>query len=271
MRRVVHPRTGSISRLAGTHVDDRQLALAPTGPHIEPYGLRDADSNAPHDARSDSLPPGRGAIDRRRYPEPRRSRWPQPCAVDDDRVVVRHKHHLGPRRLDHDVALLDHDALLVVGLQVACRLRLGAQPLDSVHHGLGVAQKGVAELLRPLELVIHHRQHGRKLRERSDARLPALRLDRSPQGLAFQTRVALHEAGGLHHLERVGRRRQHLRQQRVGVQGHRRKQLIELLLRVDHRCIGGVLCQHMPRQTAERQRNDHQRNGPLPSEAVFHV
>jgi len=41
---------------------------------------------------------------------------------------------------------------------------------------------------------------------------------------------------GLHHLERIGRRHQHLRQQRIGIERDRRQQLVELF-RLEQRLV----------------------------------
>jgi len=46
-----------------------------------------------------------------------------------------------------------------------------AQALDGIHQVLLLAQEGVAELLRPVELVIHHGEH---LREEAELRRPPI-------------------------------------------------------------------------------------------------
>ena len=90
-----------------------------------------------------------------------------PGAVDDGRLIDRDVDGLGRRRLD-DVdglcvrARLLHDLLLLVALEVACFVRLGAQELDLVHHLVLLGEKRIAELLRPVELVAHGLEHARE-------------------------------------------------------------------------------------------------------------
>ena len=115
---------------------------------------------------------------------------------------------------------------VVSSLPLACAF--GAQSLDRVHHIGLLRQHGVAELLGPVELVIHHRQHGRRRYELLDARVPVLLVESPLQLVAFQHLVGFGPALGLDHLERIGRRHQHLRQQRVRIERDRRDELIEL-------------------------------------------
>ena len=86
----------------------------------------------------------------------------RPGAIHHGRVVGRDVHHLGIGRfnLDHGglcLGLLDDHRLLVCGLQVALRLRLGAQSLHGVQDILLLRQKRVAQLLGQVDLFAHHR------------------------------------------------------------------------------------------------------------------
>src|SRR6185369_14339628 len=64
--------------------------------------------------------------------------------------------------------------------------------------------------------------------ERRHAFIPALFLGGSLQRIVLETLVLLQPAAGLDDLERVGRRHQHLGQQRVRVKRDRREERIDL-------------------------------------------
>src|SRR6266536_1529669 len=108
-----------------------------------------------------------------RIPEERRGDvdgGPIADAEDDDRVVDRHVIDLRLHRLDvvDDLGcrprvagrrrLLD-DLHVFVGFQIAGRFRPGAQDLDRLGDIVGLRQKRLAELLRPIELLAHEEQH----------------------------------------------------------------------------------------------------------------
>ena len=110
------------------------------------------------------------------------------------------------------------DRLLLAALQVARVLRLGSQTLHGVHDVLLLREEGVAQLLRPVELLVHHRQHVRKRDQRLHGRIPGLLLHLLRNGVALDLRMLLGPARGLHDLERIGRGHEDLRQQRVRIQ-----------------------------------------------------
>ena len=172
-----------------------------------------------------------------------------PRSIGPVRVVGRHVDGVRIGRLDHDRGrragrragarrLLRH-GLLRRGLEVAGGLRLGAQPLDGGGHIGLLGDHRVAHLLGPVELAVHHRQDLRKGHERRHADVPALVLDRSEGGVALEAGIVLRPARRLDHLQRIARRHQGLRQQRIGIEGNRRQQLVELLRRER---LGGVRC-----------------------------
>ena len=66
--------------------------------------------------------------------------------------------------------------------------------------------------------------------ERLDARVPGLALHRVLERGARDLRIGLGPARRHHDLERVGRRHQHLGQQRIGIERDRRDQLLDLFL-----------------------------------------
>ncbi len=178
-----------------------------------------------------------------RIPKERRVVGIRPRAVDDARIVDRHEVLIRIGRRDRvrgrgRAAAGGHvgrpvgprDRLLRRRLQVAGRIRPRAQPLYRVEHVALLREEGVAEILRPLELVVHHRQRLRNRRQRLDARIPTLLLHGVLERLAGDLWIFLGPARGLDHLERIGRRHQHLRDQGVGKQRDRRDQLLDLLV-----------------------------------------
>ena len=192
---------------------------------------RGGDADAPREAGHERAA---RIVERRRRPVVRRIRRIAPRAVDDGRVVRRHVDHLRVRRLDLDHRLLrrrllDDHLLLLGGLEVARLLRFLAQPLHRVEHRLLVGEERVAELLRPVELLVHRLEGLREGDERLHAHVPGLALHRLHRGVALHVRVRLHPARGLDDLERIGRGHQHLRQQRIRVEGDRRNQRLDLL------------------------------------------
>jgi hypothetical protein len=113
-----------------------------------------------------------------------------------------------------------------------------AQALDGIHQVLLLAQEGVAELLRPVELVIHHGEHLREEDERFHAVVPRLRSQRVIERTALQIRVGLDEARRLDDLERICGGHQDLRQQGVWIEGDRGGDLLQLLGHEERRWRG---------------------------------
>ena len=125
-------------------------------------------------------------------------------------------------------------------LQLVVCVRLGAQPLNGVHHIGLLREHGIAELLRPVELAAHHGEHARRCGERLHAFIPALLVGFRLQCIALEVLVFVNPSGRLNDLERISRRHQHLGQQRVGIKRDRRNQRIELF-RLES-LIGGRTC-----------------------------
>src|ERR1051326_5041389 len=151
-----------------------------------------------------------------RIPEERCiGRRPIAHAENDHRVVDRHTDHIGLDRL-YDV---DHvrprpritgrrrllpDLQLLAALEVAGGIGLGAQRLHRARDVVGLRQKSLAELLGPIELVVHHRQHLRHRGEPLDARIPGLLLHGVLEVLTLEARVVLGPAGRTHHFHTEG-------------------------------------------------------------------
>jgi hypothetical protein len=100
-------------------------------------------------------------------------------------------------------------------------------------------QHGAAQAFRPFELVAHHRENVRIRRERLHAGVPGLVRNRVVERGVVEVGVLLHETVREHDVERVRRGHQHLDQQAVGIQGNRREQRVELVLRKRLRCRRG--------------------------------
>ena len=125
--------------------------------------------------------------------------------------------------------LLDGDGLLVRGLQLVRRLRSCAQALDGVHHVGLLGQNGVAEILRPIELVAHHRQHRRRSNQGFHAIVPSLLVDGGFELVALETLIGAEPTIGLDDFERISRRHQDLGKQCIRVERDRRHELIKLV------------------------------------------
>ena len=134
--------------------------------------------------------------------------WIGPCTIHHSRIVRRDVHHLGIGRFDLDhgglrCGLLDDHRLLFRGLQVALRLRLGAESLDGVHDVLLLRQKRVAQLLGHVELLAHRGKDLGKVHQRFHTRIPALCLKGLGKRIAFQGLVRLCPTIRLHHLQGI--------------------------------------------------------------------
>ena len=166
----------------------------------------------------------------------------RPRAVDNAWVIDRHVVFIGTCRLD-DIGLRRCtagrscrpggacDLLLRCRLQVAGSVRTRAQPLHGVEYIVLLREERVAEVLCPVELVVHHRQRLWNRRERLDARIPLLLLHRVLERLTGDLGVLARPARRLDHLQRIGRRHQDLRQQIVRIECDRRHQLLDLCRR----------------------------------------
>ena len=97
-------------------------------------------------------------------------RWPISGTVDDHRIIDRHIDVIRFDRLDCDVLGRPciardwrcgdpADLLLLARLQSAGGLRLFAECLNRVLYVIGLGQKGLAELVGPVQLLVHHREH----------------------------------------------------------------------------------------------------------------
>ena len=137
-------------------------------------------------------------------------------AVDRLRDVRRHVDDLRIGRDDLDDLLLDHHLLLLRRLELAGLVGLPPHALDGIEHVRLLSEEDVPQLRGPVEVLRHPTEHVGEVRERLDARVPGLRLERLVELLPAQLRTFLDPALGLHDLERVGRGHQDLHEQRIG-------------------------------------------------------
>ncbi len=151
--------------------------------------------------------------------------------IDLVRLVDRHINHLRVSRNNFNVAAVINHLLLRRGLQVADVVSRRAQALDGIHHVRLLIEKGLSQLSRPIQIIIHPFQHIWVSGQRLDAGVPGLLVNLIGVAAAADITVGQHDLGG------QGGRRQDLGNQRVGIKGNRPQQLIEL--RRGKRLIGG--------------------------------
>jgi hypothetical protein len=100
---------------------------------------------------------------------------------------------------------------LFCGFQITGFIRLSPKPLNRGKHIFLLRQKGIAQLLRPGQIRIHHLQNLRERSQRFDARVPWLLFQRILKSVAGNFRIFIGPACSLDHLERIGRGHQYLR------------------------------------------------------------
>ena len=155
--------------------------------------------------------------------------------------------------------------LLLGRLQIAGSISFGTQRLHGIHDIVLLSQKGITELLRPVELFIHLLQNLRHRGQRLDGRIPGLLDHGILECLASHFRVGLDPARSLNHFQWVSGSHQNLSQQGVRIEGDRRHQLIQLLLRKGFACrrnggLGGLILLSN-RRTQCQQHGRHQGGG----------
>ena len=150
----------------GVGLDRREPAVSPIV--VVPKRRTDEERSAKSEGRPNRPPrwmPEEGNI----------GRSPIAGAVDNDRIVHRHINVIRLYRLDRDVfgracvaaAWRSHpaDLLLFARFQIAGHFGLLAQSLNCVLYVVGLGEKSFAELVGPVQLLIHHRQHLRYRRQ----------------------------------------------------------------------------------------------------------
>ena len=140
----------------------------------------------------------------------------------DHRIVPGHVHDLRVGALDRDDLVLRRHRLLRVGPEIPGGLHLAAEALDGVHHLAGIGRDLLAEADRPLEVRGQHVDHVRRVQQVAHALVP-VRI--GLEGLVLGE--AVEEAIRLHHVEGVGRGREHDREEGIGVEGDRGDEVVD--------------------------------------------
>jgi hypothetical protein len=157
--------------------------------------------------------------------------------------------------LDDDLLSLwiHDDTLFIRTPQVTLGLGPLSELLDRAHHLLLLTKESVSQLLRPLELVVHHLQERGEVYERFHARVPVLLFQRSRQVVPFQVRICLNPASCLDDLQGIGGCHQDLNQKLIRIERDGRQHLIQLLL-PEHRLRARILalCHDPPGRRREQ-------------------
>jgi len=118
--------------------------------------------------------------------------------------------------------------LFVGGQFSGCR-RLATHTLNGVHHLGLLGEKGVAQLGGPFDVVEELLHDIGKRSQALNARVPVLLLDGFRQLLVFQLLVLRQPLVKLDDFERIGGCREHLGEQRIGIECDRRNQTVQLI------------------------------------------
>ena len=152
--------------------------------------------------------------------------------VDYRGVVHWHIHHLRIRWLNHvrgrARCLLHLHILLLVGLQVSGAIGLAPQTLDGRGDRPRISRKCLSDCGIVINIVGHHRNDPGEGAQRQECRIEALFLRGIGERWTGQAGIRGKPVVEVQDLLRIGRRGCDLSQQRVGIQSHRREQLVEL-------------------------------------------
>src|SRR5262245_11277170 len=127
-------------------------------------------------------------------------RRPITNTVDGHGIIDRDINVIRLDRLDDDVFGRPHiarawrrrdspDLLLLARFEIAGFVCLGTQCLNCVLDVVRLSQKGLTELLGPVELFVHHREDLRDRRQSLDARIPPLVLHCPFESRPFEVRI----------------------------------------------------------------------------------
>jgi len=119
--------------------------------------------------------------------------------------------------------------MLVAG-QRALRVRFIAQILDGCQYFFFLQQKGIAQVLGPVQIFIHARQKLGEGGQRLDAGIPVKAVNSSHGILAAQVGMFARPARRLNNLQWIGGGNQQMRQHAVGIQRHRRQHGVNFAL-----------------------------------------
>ena len=191
---------------APQRLDDRK-------PHTEPYAERQRETDAVI---------GRSNLEWRVL-------GIRPRAIDS-RGVDRRIDEFRIGWLDNNALAFGRYPLLRIGPERPRRRSLVAKTLDRIHDVSLLHYDRVAQLLRPVQLFVHHPQDPRKRHQRLDAGIPRLCFDRGGKLVSLEVRMSgiLQPTIGFDDVERIGRGHQDLCEQCVRIERDRGEQLVEL-------------------------------------------
>jgi hypothetical protein len=109
--------------------------------------------------------------------------------------------------------------------------RAQSQPLHSFQDVLLLSEESVTKFLRPAQIMIEHCQCVGNRRQRYNACVPALAIERTFDVVGFDVRVVFDPPCRLDDFERISRGHQHLREQSVWIKRDRRHQLFKFRVR----------------------------------------
>jgi hypothetical protein len=187
-------------------------------------------------------------------------------APQGPRVIDWNGNQKGVDRRNHDRTLLNDDPLLWGRHQHFRRLRLETQGLDGVHDVFRLVVIGVAQLRLPARVLREILEHGGKLTEAFNSRVPSHVVHGGRALIHGHRNVGDRPRLRRGNLVRISGRRQYLSDQRVRIEGDRGYQLIQLvrvqrdigsrrrLLRVDSRKLR---CGNQQRREHDRQHLAH--------------
>ena len=137
--------------------------------------------------------------------------------------------------------MLDHFLLLVCAQRTG-RLSPRTHALDGVGDILRLVDERIAEIGRPIEIIVHLLDDFGKARERLHGRIPRLPVEAGVILLGDSSLVLVKPALCLHNIDGVGGCRKRLRQQRVRIERDGRDELFDFLGGIDRvRQLSGSL------------------------------
>ena len=208
-----------------TTAPSRPPSASPVAPSPAPV-RKDADTNPESKADRQSTPEN----PRRRIVVEAGIRWER-RSIDRPGVIHRNVDHRRIGWRNRNRAAIGGHHLLRRAAQLTCGLCLLAHRLHCIHHVLWLIVVGIAQVGRPLNVLVQLREHGRKRRKRLHARVPVLVFRTGSNLFRGGAALCLPPAICLHHLSRISCGCKNLRQQRVGIERDWRYQLVQLLSR----------------------------------------
>jgi hypothetical protein len=136
----------------------------------------------------------------RRIPVVRRIGGIGPAAINHSRIIGRNIDHFGVGLFDNDDCLLFSalsrdclffDFLLFCRCKITGFISSHTKPLNRIENIFLLSQEGIAKLLRPSQIVIHHLQYLRESSQRFDTWIPRLWFHGVFKGVSGYIRIFL--------------------------------------------------------------------------------